>query len=395
MAVSRFFSFDITDDDNDYIIIFKKNTFKEQLLNIIYILLNKNLQIYICIKNKNNLLPDIFIQIIRDDIKPLYYFKNKQLYLVYSKFVEDFDTFDLKFFNISFYFSCMDQILNDFNIELHNDMYFAHGSYCSIKIPWIDVFFILDDNNTTININIIDKKISIPDIKKYVSFYYGNYNKFNNYIIKASHCKDKKILFSINLNNTFYKTMVTDIFNYTNHYIDEIYHSINIESYLKIPLANMHHDFSTSEGKNICFPCLYKEVPLIKKPEYSKLYFDKESSSPKSSHANNTNPLQCVLSPKEPNTDRLLPTFLGNFNGKQYLKIYNHIPIIPLKYDKNLYNVSIINNIQEKQGLIKKIIINPINYITNSTPGKLVLPIFQKVVNPFISIYNYTLNFFI
>ena len=188
------------------------------------------------------------------------FLKNKYLYLVFSDFVNIFDSLKLKFFNISFYYPVMDQIMNDFHIKVNNDMYLSHGSYCSLKIPWIDVFILLDHNDhqlqliakdnyffpkeifqesQKVNIQIINKDISIPNIKKYVSFYYGDFNKFNNYIIKSSHNKDKKILFSINLTNIFYKTIVHDIFHHVNLYIDHIYHSININTYLESPFENM------------------------------------------------------------------------------------------------------------------------------------------------------------
>ena len=252
-ALNKYKSFDITDDDNDFVVIIEKAKYKKKLITLIEKLLEKKLQIYF---NRGDL--NEFIQIIPDNIKPIYYFKeNNCNYLSLNEFISNFDNINLKFFNISPYKSQLDNLCRDFNIEITNDMYstFQRNNY--IKHPWIDIFIMIDDkksnndiyfpaninfkpekylfNSNKIKMKISNKKINNINYNEFNKCYYKNTDRVNNIIIKSRHNnigKERHIIIKIDENKKIEKHIILFIINTINNYIRTIYKSIDIQKYL-------------------------------------------------------------------------------------------------------------------------------------------------------------------
>jgi hypothetical protein len=258
--VVKYSSFDIADDDNDYIMIVNRDNYRKLLLKLFKKLLYQNLQIFVCRHSNNE-----YIQIFRDDIKPLYYFRNNKNGMTYKEFKHNFDFNDFKYFNISYYSTIIDKILHDYNVTTTHDMYNFYRKNNCIKVPWIDVFLLFEENDhllfeaqirddklvtfdketfenkswfniihKKVKLDIIDKSIRIQKTDEYMNEYYGNKNRLNKYIIKSKHKSNtpKTILYQLDTRNEINNEIITNLFNYINGYICTIYRNINISRYL-------------------------------------------------------------------------------------------------------------------------------------------------------------------
>ena len=254
-AINNFNSFDITDDDNDFILILKNNSHKNKILNIIKELLDKKLQIYAYSLSLNQ-----FVQVLSNDIQPSYYFfENKyqnnnytNIHIIFDEFSNNFDMYDMSYINISFYKSQIDQIYYDLNTNITHNMFNNFNNNSFIKLPCIDLFFIIDidnnmnfkansvvnfidklfNNNFTKKIDILNTNIRVPDYNKYVMNYYKDDSRINKILIRTTHSNLKKeILFSFNKTD-FKFTLYKYIYKNINDNIKIIYDSINIDSYL-------------------------------------------------------------------------------------------------------------------------------------------------------------------
>ena len=258
-AINKYNSFDITDDDNDFLIIIDKSKYKKKIIEMIELLLEKNLQIYF---NKGNLTE--FIQIIPMNVKPLYYFKeNNMTCMTIHDFIVNFDILDIKFFNISIYQSQLERMTNELNINITNDMYSTYQNDNYIKLPWIDIFFMLDDktiehkmikNKVTHklffpanenfkptydifkgdkkNIKIINHKINNVKFKDFNMEYYNNIDRVNNIIIKSRHSNSNNRQVIAKVDNQIEQQIILFIINSINQEIKTIYKSFNLENYL-------------------------------------------------------------------------------------------------------------------------------------------------------------------
>lgn len=264
-AIKRFKCFDICDDDNDFLIVINNDTvFK----NIIKSILSQNLQVYICTVEDNK-----YIQIIRDDIKPVYYFNNPKNMMTVTEFCNTMTFSDVKYFNFSFYSTIIDKIEKDFNIRILDDMLDYVPPDVFKKVPWIDVFFLLPntqgtsdstsqsvssyilnksktesinfekrifDNkgflfrSKTTKINIINKNISIQKTKPFLASYYKDEDKLKSYKIKSKHQynKERSVVFNLDLTNPTNNHILHYLFISINKFISDIYKSININNYL-------------------------------------------------------------------------------------------------------------------------------------------------------------------
>jgi hypothetical protein len=248
-------SFDITDDDNDFIIILKKNKSKEKILDLIKYILDYNLQVYYSSGYSGK--DTIFIQIISDYIKPSYYFnKNNNDCITYCEFKKNFDKLNFSFFNISLHKSQLDSIFKFLNINITNDMFMSSKHDIYLKSPWIDIFFLINEDNNlkfklndsfnpSYNIFTNDKKIieinnyqiNKVKYKKYIKEYYKNKDNYLYYKIKSKHSnyitEEKNILMKISKNNIIEKEVLLFIYHEINHCIKKIYNSFDLLDYLK------------------------------------------------------------------------------------------------------------------------------------------------------------------
>lgn len=250
-GIHNYKSFDVTDDDNDLIIIIKKYKYKEKILKLIKTVLNYNLQIYYRTTNLTE-----FIQIIPNNNKPAYYFTNNiKKCITYNEFKSKFDTLDFKLFNISLYKSQIDCISRDLDIITTSDMFFSSQYNVYKKSPWIDIFFLIDNYDKLIfNLNdnfkpsydLFTNKYYVLDINHYnmnyiiyndyIKEYYNNYENNKYYKIKSKHnnflITEKNVLLKISKKNKIENDILLFIYSEINHHIKKIYNSINLIDYL-------------------------------------------------------------------------------------------------------------------------------------------------------------------
>lgn len=258
VSFAKYDSFDITDDDNDFIMITNTNSYKQTVINIIKKVLDHNLQVYVSLFSKEE-----FIQIVRDDIKPLYYYKNDKNKMTFDNFVNKFDFNDFKYFNISYYSPIIEKIMNEMNISTTYDMYHIFKNNNCVKVPWVDIFLIFENDNklsfkasskktvTFTNdifanksifncmtkkkyLKILKKWIRIQKEDKFIEIYYGDKTKLNKYVIKNKHKSNntRKIILELDTTNSINDNIVRNLFNYINVAIEELYKTINIDNYL-------------------------------------------------------------------------------------------------------------------------------------------------------------------
>ena len=263
-SINKYSSFDITDDDNDFILVLDKKKYKNKLIKLIEELLKKNLQVYFNKGDKTE-----FTQIVSETIKPVYFFKENNVDCIkYSDFIEKFDTFDFKFFNVSLYQSQLDKICEDLNINISNNMYCTHNNNNYVKVPWIDIFFIFDDkekighmffnehtihhmtfpanvnfiptndlfDNGKIKIKVANQQINNIDFKKFNDTFYENNERIENYIIKSKHNNlknEREKIIKINRKNKNDSGVILFIYEFINKHIETIYKSFDIEKYIK------------------------------------------------------------------------------------------------------------------------------------------------------------------
>lgn len=278
VSISRYNSFDITDDDNDFIMVTNKKTYRQTILDIMKTVLDNNLQIYVSTYKQTE-----FIQILKDDVKQLYYYKDKTNKMTYSEFKNTFDFNNFKYFNVSYCSPEIEKIMNDLNISATYDMYNIFKKNSCIKVPWIDIFLLFEecsgpeednkmlvyegnskfifeanserlvkfrrdvfDNKAILGcmaekkkLNIINRWIRIQNADKYVNEYYGDGAKLNRFIIKSRHVASKgtntrKIIFDLNVTDKINNDIIKDLFNYINMSIEQIYKSVDINKYLNL-----------------------------------------------------------------------------------------------------------------------------------------------------------------
>lgn len=205
-------SLDFIDDDNDFILIMKKQDFKPMVISLIYEIININcLQAYICLKNNNK-----FVKIIPDNMQINKGMK-KDEYMLYSHFKNIFDFNNLKFFNISFTLPFIEQYMQENNVKMQQNMLLSVNGNNYPKIPWIDIFFAFEENNKLVHntwdkiINfskdtfnqtyykndfVTDKYFKIPNVTKYSFEHYNNHNLLSHYIVKSKKDAHLKIPYS-------------------------------------------------------------------------------------------------------------------------------------------------------------------------------------------------------
>ena len=264
ISLQRFSLFDITDDDNDFALILKQKDYKLVLKIIIKSFLDTNLQIFICTQN------DEYIQVLRDDIQPLYYYKNdnEMKYILFSN-LDNFDFLTLKYFNVSYYNSQQEQFLNDANYNnTSSDTIISYiNNNIQYKIPWIDIFIFIDDGTEKLQflandkiklskdifykssifdfskrtkyIKILNRTISFQNAEKFISEYYNDPYKLDKYVIKSKHTSvsgaiknQRKVLFEVNLKDPFIMGIVSMIYKTIYREIKKIYNSTDIDNYL-------------------------------------------------------------------------------------------------------------------------------------------------------------------
>ena len=241
MSIYKFGCFDPNDDDNDFIIIVNKKTYKNIIISIVKMLLEQNICVYIC------LFPDKNHVEISEDNLP------NKMKLSYFENVLDFNK--IAFLNFSYPIPFVMQYIKDNNITLSDDMKIVNDGDNFVKVPWVDIFFLFEENNnlylevreficdkhifdphnaTNKCIQIVNKNINLPNIKDFVNIYYGNNDKLNNYTIKSSHCDNiiqRKILYNISIHNKFQYNILLNYIKYINKYIEQIY--LSNKNYLK------------------------------------------------------------------------------------------------------------------------------------------------------------------
>ena len=251
MAIDKFGFFDPADDDNDFILIIKENNYRDLIMNLIEDLLNQNLQICICIRSSGK-----HMQIIKDEMQSSFYNKKSSYIMTFSQLKQNIDPNEIKYFNIAFYIPFLEQIIHDNNINLLPSMFLSINDNHYIKIPWIDIFYIIEkdngtlffdanplkknmnpniffNNNVTKKIGCVDKNINMPDIDLYLKYYYESTEKKDYYIIKSLHtgkAKDKEILFKLKMETIFERNILYELFNFINYNIKNKYYEI-IEKY--------------------------------------------------------------------------------------------------------------------------------------------------------------------
>jgi hypothetical protein len=235
VSLYHFGSFDITDDDNDFIMVVKKPDLKQIIVAIITEVLKYDyLQAYICLRDMK------FIKITKT--------KDDADSITLDDFKYNFDINKLKFFNISFKLPILEEFVENKNIRMQKNMFLdIDGNYYT-KIPWIDIFFIFDEGNgklyfdahetpkyiayatffsgSSITEYVTGRKFRIPNMEKYIIEYYDNPNKLKYYLIKSLHNTSKilkSVLFKIDLSNIVEKEILYDVVHYINYNIKNLY----------------------------------------------------------------------------------------------------------------------------------------------------------------------------
>ena len=252
ISIIKYNSYNITNDENHFAIVVNRLDYKQILLKIIKKIIDMNLQVFVSRHSDHE-----FVQIFRDDIKPLYYFSNNKNKMTYTEFSNNFDFTDFKYFNISYYSTIIDKIINDYKITTTNDMYNSLKKNNYIKVPWIDVFLlfktdkeiVLERDNKIVKfssktfsnrllftcihkknkVSVINKWIKIQKTDKYMN---GNYDKekLNKFIIesKDKHNNSNKVIFELDTTQPINDEIIKNIFKYINETIHDIYKHIDI-----------------------------------------------------------------------------------------------------------------------------------------------------------------------
>lgn len=243
VSIIQFGCFDPNDDDNDFILVVNKNTYKKLIISIVKQLLDYNLCVYICVlPNKHH------IEIVKDLIVRGPYKMDL------ADFETNFDFNKIAFFNFSYPIPFIMQYIHDNNITVLDNMKIISGGNNFIKIPWIDIFILYEDDNDGLyltvrefqckktifegsvkNISVVDKNINLPKIREFMNIYYGSYSRLENYIIKSSHLDNssqRKILYKIDVADKFAYNLLGNYIRFINKYIKNIY-LINKQKYFK------------------------------------------------------------------------------------------------------------------------------------------------------------------
>lgn len=250
LSVEKFKSFDITNSDSNSLIFITDNkSFKNNILTIIKKLLDFNLQIYVLSKFTNE-----FIQVLQDDNKPLYYFKDNTNKITFSEF-EKYDFSSIKYFNVSYYSPTVEKIIYDHNITLTQDMYSLFKKYQTIKVPWINIYplfkglnkdliyddsirfsqntfykrILWDDYAEKMTLHVIRKPIQIQAKAKYIAEFYGGIDRLNNYY---TYDENGNADFRLDLTCDTNEDLLELLFTFVNNRITEKYNSTNINEYL-------------------------------------------------------------------------------------------------------------------------------------------------------------------
>jgi len=268
-SVCRFDSFDITDDDNDFVILVKKDKYKETIINIFEKCLNSNLQLYINLYDTNK-----FIQIIPDVNHPLYYYHNSSTCMTFTYFCTSFDITQMKFFNISYYLPVFEQIISDKNIKITQDTSTTYNNNYLPKVPWIDIFIITEDDGKlkfdankhaklthktfksgkSTKLKVINKKINLQKTKNFLNEYYNDEHRLKKYIIRSRHSKNQRVkLFELHMENSLENTIINNLFKYVNCEVAKIYDTIDLTKYL----SNSTYDnvYDENDTKKFFFCC--------------------------------------------------------------------------------------------------------------------------------------------
>lgn len=262
LSLHRFSFIDVTDDDNDFVVILKKKDYVHTIKKMIELFLGMNLQVFICTLNND------YIQVLRNDIKPLYYYKKQNnKYMLFS----DLDKFNFKlfkYFNISYYYPQLEHFLNDKqHVNTSSDIHTSYNNNnIQYKTPWVDIFVLLDDgtsklnflanNNVklsknifirdgvfnfckkTINVKLLGRKINLQLVDRFIEEYYKDPNKLKKFVIKTKHSMinsmdgQRKVVFETDYENLLSCNMIKYISKTIYKNIKSIYDSTNIDTYL-------------------------------------------------------------------------------------------------------------------------------------------------------------------
>lgn len=212
---------DITDDDSDFVIIVRD---KYDLFSVIRELLQYNIiQVYL------NLKDNIFVKINE-----------------YNE-LDKYDLTDIQFFNFSFRSDCVCDFMRNNCINISKNILMKYDNKFDIKLPWVDIFFLLDDPNSdkfsfttqrTLYIskyiylksnNVIADEITgikhrIPLICEYYNEYYKSHDKLRYYFIKNVHnTNNRDVIFKVDLQCDLNKCIIGGIYSYYKYHIKQKY----------------------------------------------------------------------------------------------------------------------------------------------------------------------------
>jgi hypothetical protein len=251
ISLFLFGTFDITDDDNDFILIIKNKSIVYdliwELLNIPYI------QVYIRLQTQE------FIRIVINSNKS---FNFELGYMNFNYFKNEFDFSKMSFFNFSFTHSFINNYIDNNNVTVTKQM-LMDSCNCEIKVPWVDVFYMIDDvfymiddvfymiddanlkltflagrklelsrdiffeNPTYIIEQVTGNKFRLPQMIKYVNEYYKSQDKLSYYTIKAHHnVKNRPILFKVDITNDMNKMILSGIYDHFKNILKTMYNKI-------------------------------------------------------------------------------------------------------------------------------------------------------------------------
>ena len=235
MSLYNFGSFDISDDDNDFLLIVKRKDFKQTMVALIGEFISLYLQVYICIKDSNK-----FIRVIPNNMQGSEKL-NKDEFMYYDYFKNTFDINKMKFFNVSFPLSVVEQTIHTNNIKLQKNMMLSINGNYHTKLPWIDIFYAFEEDNkkftydkgdkiinfsydTFFGNNIIKKEyvteklFKLPNISKFLFEYYNNQDKLNYYTIKS-----QNHIINYSKDKSFERTILFDMNKFVNYKIKNLY----------------------------------------------------------------------------------------------------------------------------------------------------------------------------
>lgn len=234
ISLIMFGLFDITDDDNDFILIVKN---KNVIYDIIQELLKiNNIQVYICLKGHK------FIRIIPNNINNT----NNTNNMYFNDFKNNFDFNKMLFFNFAFNDAYVKNYISANNVNVSRNMLLNHNHNNLIKLPWVDVFFMIDNtqpnlkfyagkdielsrdvffaNSDSVLECINNKTFRIPSIKKYINEYYNIPDKMSYYTIKSCHgTRNRNIIFKIDIRDDLNKLILFEINSYFKNILKSLY----------------------------------------------------------------------------------------------------------------------------------------------------------------------------